>query len=129
MPDIVYPDAIDGDVPAYLAVPGGAGPWPAVVVVQDILGMTADLRRNTNRLATHGYLALAPALYGRGPKIRCMISTIRAGPLAGARPTMPLLLPAITSSPTSGATARSVCSASASAPSSVCSLRPAGCLT
>ncbi|MGO8936891.1 MAG: dienelactone hydrolase family protein [Mycobacterium sp.] len=79
MPDIVYPDAIDGDVPAYLAVPGGAGPWPAVVVVQDILGMTADLRRNTNRLATHGYLALAPALYGRGPKIRCMISTIRAG--------------------------------------------------
>ena len=25
MPDIVYRDAIDGDVPAYLAVPDGAG--------------------------------------------------------------------------------------------------------
>jgi carboxymethylenebutenolidase len=48
------------------------------VVVQDVLGVTADLRRITERFATNGYLSLAPALYGRGPKIRCMISTIRA---------------------------------------------------
>jgi carboxymethylenebutenolidase len=40
--------------------------------------MTADLRRTSDRLADNGYLALAPALYARGLKIRCMISTIRA---------------------------------------------------
>jgi carboxymethylenebutenolidase len=78
VPDITYPDATDGHLPAYLAVPDGAGPWPAVVVVQDVLGMTTDLRRITDRLAANGYLALAPALYSRGPKIRCMVSTMRA---------------------------------------------------
>jgi carboxymethylenebutenolidase len=59
--------------------PDGRGPWPGVVVVQDILGLTANLRQISDRLARSGYLALAPALYGgRGPKIRCMMSTFRA---------------------------------------------------
>lgn len=40
--------------------------------------MTADLRRTADRLAENGYLALAPALYGRGPKIRCLFDTLRA---------------------------------------------------
>ncbi len=77
MPDITYP-AAGSPLPGYLAVPDGEGPWPGVVVVQDVLGLTADLRRITARFAASGYLALAPALYGRSPKIRCMISTIRA---------------------------------------------------
>jgi carboxymethylenebutenolidase len=78
MGDITYPGA-DGHLPGYLAVPEGQGPWPGVVVVQDVLGMTANLRQVSDRLAHTGYLALAPALYGgRGPKIRCMMSTVRA---------------------------------------------------
>jgi len=77
MPDITFP-APESHVPGYLAVPDGRGPWPGVVVVQDVLGMTTDLRRITDRLAASGYLAMAPALYGRRPKIKCMISTIRA---------------------------------------------------
>ncbi|GAT01312.1 putative carboxymethylenebutenolidase [Mycolicibacterium fortuitum subsp. acetamidolyticum] len=40
--------------------------------------MTADLRRISDRLASEGYLTLAPHLYGRGFKPRCMIATIRA---------------------------------------------------
>jgi carboxymethylenebutenolidase len=81
MPDITYPAAA-GPLPGYLAVPGREGPWPGVVVVQDVLGMRADLRRNTDRFAASGYLALAPALYQRGSKVRCVVnivSTIRAG--------------------------------------------------
>lgn len=78
MADIIYP-AAEGHLPGYLAVPDGQGPWPGVVVVHDVLGMTSDLRRITDRVANSGYLALAPVLYGgHGPKIRCMISTIRA---------------------------------------------------
>jgi carboxymethylenebutenolidase len=78
MADITYPGA-DGHLPGYLAVPDGQGSWPGVVVVQDVLGMTANLRQISERLADNGYLALAPALYGgHGPKIRCMIATIRA---------------------------------------------------
>lgn len=77
VPNTAYPDPFKPDSPDYLAVPEGAGPWPAVVVVQDVIGMTADLRRIADRFAAGGYLALAPSLYGRGPKIRCMLSTIR----------------------------------------------------
>lgn len=78
MPDISYLDHTGDPVPAYLAVPAGTGPWPAVVVVQDVLGMTADLRRTAERLADNGYLTLVPGLYGRGPKIKCMLSTMYA---------------------------------------------------
>jgi carboxymethylenebutenolidase len=77
VPNITYP-TVESHLPGYLAVPEGEGPWPGVVIVQDVLGMTADLRRITDRFAASGYLALAPALYGRSPKITCMISTIRA---------------------------------------------------
>lgn len=65
-------------MPAYLAVPSKDAPWPGVVVVHDALGMTADLRRITDRFATNGYLALAPALYRRGQKLRCVVSTFKS---------------------------------------------------
>jgi carboxymethylenebutenolidase len=78
MPDITYQSA-NCPVPGYLAIPQGQGPWPAVVVIQDVLGLTSDLKRITDRFAANGYLALAPALYkGHGPKIKCMISVIRS---------------------------------------------------
>ncbi|OBC01650.1 carboxymethylenebutenolidase [Mycobacterium sp. 852013-50091_SCH5140682] len=77
MPDISYP-APAGSLRGYLATPVGMGPWPAVVVVQDVRGLTNDLRRISDRLADEGYLALAPDLYGRGFKPKCMIATIRS---------------------------------------------------
>ena len=77
MPVIEYPCPA-GPLPGYLAVPSGDGPWPALVVVHDAFGMTKDTRRITDRFASNGYLALAPALYRRGVKPLCVIKTFRA---------------------------------------------------
>ncbi|MBJ7339366.1 dienelactone hydrolase family protein [Mycolicibacterium sp.] len=77
MPDVTYP-APAGPLPGYLAVPEGPGPWPGVVVIHDALGLSADIKRITDRLAAAGYLALAPALFRRGFRPRCVVSTLRA---------------------------------------------------
>jgi carboxymethylenebutenolidase len=65
-------------MPVYVAVPSGAGPWPGVVVVHDALGMTTDLHNQADWLADEGFLCIAPDLYHRNGRIRCMFQTIRA---------------------------------------------------
>lgn len=50
--------------PAHQAVPGGSGPFPAIVVLHDRLGLTAHVRHVANRLAHADFYALAPDLYG-----------------------------------------------------------------
>ena len=57
--------AADVELDAYLAVPDGDGPFPIVVVLQEIFGINAHIREVTERIAGEGYVAIAPALYQR----------------------------------------------------------------
>jgi carboxymethylenebutenolidase len=62
--DIKVPVA-DGDLPAYAARPEGAGPFPTVVVIEEIFGVHEYIKDICRRFAKLGYLAVAPELYAR----------------------------------------------------------------
>lgn len=55
----------DGEFGAYVAKPEGEGPWPAIVVIQEIFGVNAVMREITDRYAADGYLAICPDLFWR----------------------------------------------------------------
>jgi carboxymethylenebutenolidase len=55
----------DRDVPAYYAMPAKPGPFPVVIVVQEIFGVHEHIRDVCRRLAKAGYMAIAPELYVR----------------------------------------------------------------
>jgi carboxymethylenebutenolidase len=55
----------DGEVPAYRALPAGGGPFPVVLVVQEIFGVHEHIKDICRRLAKLGYFAAAPELYAR----------------------------------------------------------------
>jgi carboxymethylenebutenolidase len=54
----------DGPMPAFAARPDGPARG-AVVVLQEVFGVTGHLREICERLARHGWTAIAPALYHR----------------------------------------------------------------
>jgi carboxymethylenebutenolidase len=80
MPDVEL-GPVDGgsnNLGAYLATPAGAGPWPGVVAIHEIFGLTDMLRRQADRLAEAGYLTLGPDLFSDGGARRCVVSTMRS---------------------------------------------------
>lgn len=55
----------DGEFDAYVAKPDKPGPWPGVVVIQEIFGINHVMREVCDRLAGLGYLAVCPDLFWR----------------------------------------------------------------
>jgi carboxymethylenebutenolidase len=58
-------DTGDVTLPLYYARPPGPGPFPVVLVVQEIFGVHEHIADVVRRLALLGYLAIAPELYVR----------------------------------------------------------------
>jgi len=58
----------DGSCPSYVYRPAGSGPWPAVLVFMDGVGIRPAMLELAEKLAQHGYFVLLPDLYYRsGP--------------------------------------------------------------
>lgn len=62
--EVTIPTA-DVDVPAYRAMPAAGGPFPIVLVVQEIFGVHEYIKDVCRRLAKQGYMAIAPQMYAR----------------------------------------------------------------
>jgi carboxymethylenebutenolidase len=79
--DVDYP-VPSGTLRGYLAVPSGpdagSGPWPGVVVVHEIFGLTDDIRAQADRFAARGYVALAPDLFAWTSAPKCLMATLKA---------------------------------------------------
>src|SRR5580693_2894614 len=64
MKDHITIEGHDGAFAAYIARPK-TSPAPAVVVLQEVFGVNADIRRHCDELAEQGFLAVAPDLFWR----------------------------------------------------------------
>jgi carboxymethylenebutenolidase len=64
MKDRITIEGRDGAFDAYIARPK-ASPTPAVVVLHEVFGVNADIRKTCNELAEDGFIAVAPDLFWR----------------------------------------------------------------
>ena len=63
----------DGDCPAHLFTPDGAGPWPAVLFFMDGLGIRPALLAMAARPAATGYVVLLPDLFYRAGRYEPLV--------------------------------------------------------
>jgi carboxymethylenebutenolidase len=64
MKDGISIEGRDGTFNAYIARPK-TSPAPAIVVLQELFGVNADIRKTCDELAEQGFLAVAPDLFWR----------------------------------------------------------------
>ncbi len=55
----------DGHLPGYCARPQGPGPFPIILVIEEIFGVHEYIKDVCRRFAKLGYLAVSPELYAR----------------------------------------------------------------
>jgi carboxymethylenebutenolidase len=70
----------DGICPSYVYRPSGSGPWPAVLVFMDGVGIRPAMLELGERLATYGYFVLLPDLFYRSGPYEPMDATVFSDP-------------------------------------------------
>jgi carboxymethylenebutenolidase len=71
---LVAGDVKIGDMPGYRAMPEGKGPFPLVVVIQEVFGVHEHIKDMCRRFAKAGYMAVAPELYYRQGDVKNLAS-------------------------------------------------------
>lgn len=66
----------DAELSAFLARPQAPGPFPGLVVIHEIFGLTEHIKDITRRLACEGYAALAVDLFWQRNLKLCMLQAI-----------------------------------------------------
>lgn len=56
---------VDGEIPAYRAMPASGGPFATILVVHEVFGVHEHIQDLCRRLGKLGYFAVAPALFAR----------------------------------------------------------------
>jgi carboxymethylenebutenolidase len=74
----------DGPMPAYRAMPATGGPFPTVLVVQEIFGVHEHIKDVCRRFAKLGYYAVAPELFARAADVT-KLTTMEEGRAAAAK--------------------------------------------
>ncbi|MSP50362.1 MAG: carboxymethylenebutenolidase [Alphaproteobacteria bacterium] len=76
----------NGAIYGYYAMPGTGGPFPVVVVIQEVFGVHEHIKDVARRFAKAGYLAVAPDLHGRqgdttkAPDIQAILAIVNKAP-------------------------------------------------
>jgi carboxymethylenebutenolidase len=71
----------DGSCPSYVFRPSGSGPWPAVLVFMDGVGIRPAMFEIAERIASNGYFVLLPDLFYRaGPYAPMNARTVFSDP-------------------------------------------------
>lgn len=70
--------------------PAGRGPWPGVLILHELFGLTSSVRADARHLAREGYLVMAPNLYTGGMRRYCMKFFFSKAALANAADAEPV---------------------------------------
>jgi carboxymethylenebutenolidase len=76
----------DAEIPAYRAMPAAGGPFPVVLVVQEIFGVHEHIKDVCRRLAKAGYFALAMEMYARQGDVSKLSSIDQIMPIVSKVP-------------------------------------------
>jgi carboxymethylenebutenolidase len=72
------------NLPYYLAAPEGDGPYPCVIVVNEVFGIHAYIKDVCRRLAREGYVALAPDYFDRAGDPATLSDFAQIAPIVSA---------------------------------------------
>ena len=84
------------DIPAYRAMPASGGPFPLMLVIEEVFGVHEHIKDVCRRFAKLGYFAIAPELFARqGDPSTADIKTIwaRSCPRCPTRRPWPISTP------------------------------------